>query len=222
MVSNSKLYANVMAKLKFDPRIDESDITVAIKNKNGRDNIVVLGGKVRTYSEKHMAEEAVEKIEAVRGVANELEVDVSSQDRKSDADIAQAALNSLRWTVLLPDEKIKVAVENGCLTLVGEVDYKYQLDRAYDAVKDLPGVTYVINNIKIATNISPVDVKDNIIEEFERNARIDANNIRVEVNGSKVILRGEVRNLDEYREAKDAAWDIPGVTEVVADDLDIS
>jgi osmotically-inducible protein OsmY len=78
MVSNSKLYANVMAKLKFDPRIDESDITVAIKNKNGRDNVVVLGGKVKTYSEKHMAEEAVEKIKAVRGVANELEVDVSS------------------------------------------------------------------------------------------------------------------------------------------------
>lgn len=44
MVSNSKLYTNVMEKLKFDPRIDESDITVAIKNKNGRDNIVVLEG----------------------------------------------------------------------------------------------------------------------------------------------------------------------------------
>ena len=77
-----------------------------------------------------MAEKAVEKIEAFKGVANELEVDVSSQDRKSDANIAQAALNSLRWTVLLPDEKIKVAVENGCLTLVGEVDYKYQKDRS--------------------------------------------------------------------------------------------
>jgi osmotically-inducible protein OsmY len=128
----------------------------------------------------------------------------------------------LRWTVLLPNEKIKVAVKNGCLTLVGEVDYKYQKDRAHDEVKDLPGVTYVINKIKIATNISPVDVKDNIIKEFERNARIDSNNIRVEVDGSKVILSGEVRNFDEYREAMDAAWDIPGVTEVVADDLDIS
>ena len=33
MVSNSKLYAKVMAKLKFEPSLDESDITVAIKNK---------------------------------------------------------------------------------------------------------------------------------------------------------------------------------------------
>ena len=63
---------------------------------------------------------------------------------------------------------------------------------------------------------------DNIIEEFERNARIDTNNIQVEVDGSKAISKEEVRNLDEYPEAKDDAWDIPGVTEVMADDLDIS
>lgn len=69
-----------------------------------------------------MAEEAVGKIDAVRGVANALEVNVSYQDKKNDADIVQAALNSLRWTVFLPDEKTKVAVENGCLILVGEVE----------------------------------------------------------------------------------------------------
>ena len=221
MVSNSKLYAKVMAKLRFEPGLDQSDITVAIKNKNGIDNIVVLGGKVETYAEKQIAEEAVEKIETVRGVANELEVDISSKDKKSDADIVQAALTSLKWTVLVPHEKIKVAAEKGCITLVGEVDYHYQKDRAYGAVKNLPGVTYVINEIKITTHISPVDVKDNIRDEFERNARIDANNIQVEVKGSKVILKGSVKNFDEYREAKDAAWAIPGVTDVEVEQLTI-
>ena len=219
MVSNSKLYAKVMAKLRFEPGLDQSDITVAIKNKNGIDNIVVLGGKVETYAEKQIAEEAVEKIETVRGVANELEVDISSKDKKSDADIVQAALNSLRWTVLIPHEKIKVAVEKGSVTLVGEVEYYYQKDRAYDAVKNLPGVTYVINEIKVAASVSPVDVKDNIRDEFERNARIDANNIQVEVEGSEVTLKGEVRSLDEYREAENAAWAVPGVTEVMTSQL---
>jgi len=219
MVSNSKLYAKVMAKLRFEPGLDQSDITVAIKNKNGIDNIVVLGGKVKTYAEKQIAEEAVEKIETVRGVANELEVDITSKDKKSDADIVQAALNSLRWTVLIPDEKIKVAVDKGCITLVGEVEYYYEKDRAYDAVKNLPGVTYVINEIKVAASVSPVDVKDNIRDEFERNARIDANNIQVEVEGSEVTLKGEVRSLDEYREAENAAWAVPGVTEVMTSQL---
>ena len=219
MVSNSKLYAKVMAKLRFEPGLDQSDITVAIKNKNGIDNIVVLGGKVKTYAEKQIAEEAVEKIETVRGVANELEVDITSKDKKSDADIVQAALNSLRWTVLIPDEKIKVAVDKGCITLVGEVEYYYEKDRAYDAVKNLPGVTYVINEIKVAASVSPVDVKDNIRDEFERNARIDANNIQVEVEGSEVTLKGEVRSLDEYREAENEAWAVPGVTEVMTSQL---
>jgi osmotically-inducible protein OsmY len=219
MVSNSKLYAKVMAKLRFEPGLDQSDITVAIKNKNGIDNIVVLGGKVGTYAEKQIAEEAVEKIETVRGVANELEVDISSKDKKSDADIVQAALDSLRWTVLIPDEKIKVAVDKGCITLVGEVEYYYEKDRAYNAVKNLPGVTHVINEIKVAASVSPVDVKDNIRDEFERNARIDANNIQVEVEGSEVTLKGEVRSLDEYREAENAAWAVPGVTEVMTSQL---
>jgi osmotically-inducible protein OsmY len=219
MISNSKLYAKVMAKLRFEPGLDQSNITVAIKNKNGIDNIVVLGGKVETYAEKQIAEEAVEKIETVRGVANELEVDISSKDKKSDADIVQAALDSLRWTVLIPDEKIKVAVDKGCITLVGEVEYYYEKDRAYNAVKNLPGVTHVINEIKVAASVSPVDVKDNIRDEFERNARIDANNIQVEVEGSEVTLKGEVRSLDEYREAENAAWAVPGVTEVMTSQL---
>jgi osmotically-inducible protein OsmY len=219
MISNSKLYAKVMAKLRFEPGLDQSDITVAIKSKNGIDNIVVLGGKVGTYAEKQIAEEAVEKIETVRGVANELEVDISSKDKKSDADIVQAALDSLRWTVLIPDEKIKVAVDKGCITLVGEVEYYYEKDRAYNAVKNLPGVTHVINEIKVAASVSPVDVKDNIRDEFERNARIDANNIQVEVEGSEVTLKGEVRSLDEYREAENAAWAVPGVTEVMTSQL---
>jgi osmotically-inducible protein OsmY len=80
-------------------------------------------------------------------------------------------------------------------------------------------VTYVINEINVLANISPVDVMDNIREEFERNARIDANNTQVEVEGSEVTLKGEVKSLDEYREAENAAWAVPGVTEVVTSQL---
>ena len=78
---------------------------------------------------------------------------------------------------------------------------------------------YPVLQIKVAASVSPVDVKDNIRDEFERNARIDANNIQVEVEGSEVTLKGEVRSLDEYREAENAAWAVPGVTEVMTSQL---
>lgn len=211
MVANDDLYTNVMDQLHFEPNIDEANITISIKDKD----IVVLGGKVKSYSEKYLAEKAIEKIEKVKGVANELIVDLASSYKRSDADIAQAALNSLEWSMFVPYEKIKVAVDNGCLTLVGDVEYNYQKVRAEKAVRDLYGVTTVINNMQVKPSISPSEVKDKIIKEFERNARIDANNIKVEVSGSKVTLKGSVQNIDQETEAKTAAWSVSGVTEVI-------
>jgi osmotically-inducible protein OsmY len=59
------------------------------------------------------------------------------------------------------------------------------------------------------------------MSEFQRNAALDAKNISVEVEGSKVILNGKVRSLAEKEEAKTAAWAVHGVSEV-ADHLIIS
>ena len=217
MVANGSLYANVMEKLRFEPNINESHITIAIKG----NRIVTLGGKVKSYTEKRLAEEAVEKIESVKGIANELEVDFSTSYERDDVDIVKAALNTLKWTFLVPDEQIKIAVEKGHLTLTGDVEYNYQKERAQSAVQDLYGVTFVTNNIKVKPSVTPFEVKEKIIKEFERNAHIDASNIRVEVDGDKVTLKGSVKNFDEDKEAKTAAWSVPGVGSVV-DQLEIS
>ena len=205
MVANGSLYTNVMEKLKFEPSIDESRITVAIKG----DGIVVLGGKVASYSEKYLAERAVEKIETVKGIANELEIELTPSYKRDDADIVKEALNALKWTFLVPHERIKITVEKGHLTLSGDLEYNYQKERAEEAVEGLYGVTFVTNNIKIipnlSTKLSPIEIKEKIIKEFERNARIDASNIQVEVDGNKVTLKGSVKNFDEEREARTAA-----------------
>jgi osmotically-inducible protein OsmY len=217
MVANGSLYTHVMEKLRFEPNIDEANITVAIKG----DGIVVLGGKVKTYIEKRLAEEAVEKIETVKGVANELEVDLTASYKRNDADIIKAALSALQWSVLVPVDKIKIAVEKGHLTLTGNVEYNYQKERAQKIVENLYGVTFVTNNIKVMPKVSPFEVKEKIIKEFERNARIDASNIQVEVEGNKVTLKGSVKNFDEDKEARTAAWSVPGVSQVT-DNLRIS
>ncbi len=206
-----------MEKLKFEPTIDASNITIAIKE----DGIVVLGGKVKSYSEKYLAEKAVEKIESVRAVANEIEVELLLGYKRADVDIIKAALHALRWMLLVPHERIKIIVEQGHLTLDGDVNFHYQKERAEKVVRDLYGIVSITNNIKVKSNIAPSEVKEKIIKEFERNARIDASNIQVEVDGSKVILKGKVKNLDEDKEARTAAWSIPGVTSVI-DQLEIS
>lgn len=216
MIANGNLYNNIMEKLRFAPFLDESNITISVKD-NG---IVILGGKVKSYTEKELAEEAVEKIRKVRGIANELEVELVSTYKRNDTDIVKAALNALKWKMFVPEEKIKVVVTNGYLTLSGEVEYNYQKEKALEAVKDLYGVVSVNNEIMIKPRVTPIEVKEKIIKEFERNARIDANNIKVEVEGGKVTLKGKVKNFDEGREARNAAWSIPGVNSVL-DELQI-
>lgn len=211
MLSNSSLYTNVMEKLRFEPSINDSRITVAIKS----GCIVVLGGKVGSYSEKLLAETAVEKIASVQGVANELEVDFSVIYKRDDVDIVKAALNALKWSFLVPHDQIKVAVTSGHITLTGEVQYNYQKERAKNLIQDLYGVVLLTNNIKIKPSVTPFEVKEKIIKEFERNARIDANNIQIEVAGSQVTLKGSVKNFNENGEAVTAAWSVPGVTRVI-------
>jgi hypothetical protein len=60
----------------------------------------------------------------------------------------------------------------------------------------------------------PTDLKQSIERALVRNAEIDARNITVEVEGSKVILRGTVRSYAEKKAAEEAAWAAPGVTEM--------
>ncbi|MBV0900031.1 MAG: BON domain-containing protein [Wolbachia endosymbiont of Fragariocoptes setiger] len=211
MVTNGELYTNVMDKLRFEPGIDQSNITISIKD-NG---VVILGGKVKSYAEKCLAEKAVQKLKQVKGIANELEVDLKPDYKRNDDDIVQVALTTLKWAFFVPHQQIKVTLENGHLTLTGDVEYHYQKEYAQEAVQYLYGVTYVTNDIKVKPSVDAVEVKDKITKEFERNARIDANNIQVEVNGSGVTLKGKIRNFDERKEARAAAWAVPGVTNVI-------
>jgi osmotically-inducible protein OsmY len=212
MVANGKLYTTVMEKLNFEPRLDSSDITISIKDPE----IVVLAGSVKSYIEKSIAETSVKNIPGVKAVVDELRVDSSTWRKRNDSDIAKAATHALEWNVLVPSDSIKVVVEDGCVTLTGEVEWKYQKHSAWSAVSNLLGVRSVLNNITVkpSTNINIGKVKEQIAKEFERNARFEANKVQVEVIEGKIILKGELSNLDEVDEAEEAAWSVEGVAEV--------
>ena len=211
MTKTGDLYATIMEKLEFEPGLDASKINISAKDSG----VVVLGGEVTSYAEKHIAEQALQKIKGINGIADELRVNLASNYVRSDLDIMKSAINALEWNFFVPAEKIKLVVEKGYLTLSGEVERYYQKIHAQKAIENLFGVIGVSNNITVKSAVNPIDVKNKIIKEFERNARIDGSNINVEVEGTKVILKGKVKNFDEDREARVAAWSIPGVTNVI-------
>jgi len=199
-----------MRELRFDPRVDASKIGV-MTTPSG---VVTLTGTVNTYMEKLAAEEAAKRVHGVRAVANDIEVFISGGDRRSDMDIAEAALIALKARAT-PLDDIKVTVKGGWVTLEGEVEYYFQKQEAEQAISPLAGVKGVTNNIRVRPR--PADegeIKKQIQDALVRNARLDAQNISVRVEGTKVILEGPVRSWAEREEAENAAWAIPGVLAV--------
>ncbi|MCU1468087.1 MAG: Transport-associated protein [Actinomycetia bacterium] len=207
MTTDNELRRNVERELEWEPSVDERRIGVSVV-----DGIVTLTGEVSSFGEKWRAERAVERVSGVKGIANELEVKVASE--RSDTDIAKAAVDALKWNVMVPSDKVTVKVSKGWLTLDGEVRWDYQRRAADRAVRDLPGVRGVSNLIQIKPRVEPDHVKEKIEETFKRVATLDANRITVQVEGSEVTLRGTVRSWVERHEAEKAAWAAPGVTAV--------
>jgi osmotically-inducible protein OsmY len=94
------------------------------------------------------------------------------------------------------------------------VDWNYQRQAAVDTIKSLYGVRWVNNAITIKTGVIANDIRKKIKDAIARNAAVDADNVSVEVAGSKVILRGIVRSFAEREDAEYSAWAAPGVTAV--------
>jgi osmotically-inducible protein OsmY len=214
MKTDSELQQDVISELKWEPTIQVAEIGVAVKN-----GVVTLSGYVDSYAKKWAAERAVKRVSGVTAVAEAIEVRLSGVYRRDDEDIARSAKVTLDLNFWVPDDRVKVMVQNGRITLSGDVDHYYQKERAEDAVRHMIGVVGVTNEITIKPPVPKVkafEVKNDIKGALKRNARLlrDAEKIQVEVSGSKVILSGSVGSWADYDEAEWTAYCAPGVSTI--------
>ncbi len=210
MKSDAQLKRDITSELEWDPSVNATNVGVAVK-----EGVVTLTGHLETYAEKHAIERAVQRVEGVQALAVELDVKLDPGHQRSDSDIAAAAESALQWHALVPDDRVRVKVEKGWVTLSGEVDWEFQRASAEKAVRPLTGVVGLSNAITLKVKTTPGNISTRISDALARQAEREAKGIEVKVSGSVVTLSGKVHSWAERTAAQGAAWSAPGITQVV-------
>jgi osmotically-inducible protein OsmY len=209
MSQDRELQESVMAELGWEPSIDAAHIGVAANA-----GVVTLTGRVQSFPQKVAAKRAAARVKGVKAVAEDIEVKLPYDIRRGDEGIAGAAIECLAWDASVPSDAIEIRVENGWITLNGEVDWRFQKEAAAQAVRTLIGVIGVSNQIEIKPTVNADDVGQNITRALHRSWFYDPNMIKVSAQGGTIRLTGQVTTWNARDLAGKTAWSAPGATSV--------
>jgi osmotically-inducible protein OsmY len=209
MKTDSELKKDVLAELAWDPLVPETRIGVAVA-----DGVVTLTGHLDSYAEKIAAKHAAERVIGVKALAVEIDVTPLGIHQRSDTEIAAAAEHALGWNTSIPQDRVKVTVEKGWVTLTGELDWNFQRRAVERLIRPLKGVVGITDNIRLKTAAAPVNLSSRIQDALVRQAVREARRIEVAMDGSVVTLKGQVHSWAERSAAEGATWAAPGVSRV--------
>jgi osmotically-inducible protein OsmY len=205
--TDTQIHRDVLEELTWDPRVDETEVGVEVDK-----GVVTLTGTVTSWAKRVAAQDAARRVTGVLDVANDITVKTPGGLVRSDTEIAQAVRQTLQWDVFVPDEKITSTVTDGWVTLAGTVERLSERDDAERAVRNLAGVTVVVNKITVTPgNPVSADVRKAIERALDRRAEREARHLTVDVHEGVATLSGPVRSWAERRAVLGAARFTPGV-----------
>jgi osmotically-inducible protein OsmY len=209
MKSDSELQRNVQNAINWEPSLTAAEIGVTAKS-----GVVSLTGTVDSFAKKVAAENAAKKVIGVKALVENIKVRFPSSWGKSDAEVANEVVYSLisNWSV--PNDQVSVKVEDGWVTLEGELPWNHQRVSAKNSITHLAGVRGVTSEIKIKPECNDAIEQKDIEDAIARNWNVDDHDISVKVSGTTVTLNGKVHSWYQHDEAERIAWNTPGIWHV--------
>jgi osmotically-inducible protein OsmY len=212
MAFDAELQQAVLAELGWDPSVAAEHIGVTANA-----GVVTLTGHVETFAEKNAAESAARRVRGVKAVAEDILVQLPFERTRGDDDIAAAVLERLAWDTSVPPDAIMVKVEQGWITLTGQVAWYYQKEAADQDVRRLHGVVGVSNDVIVKPTVDVTGISNKIRHALHRSWLLDDENVTVRADGGHVRLTGTVHSPHDRQVAWATAWAAPGTTSVEND-----
>ncbi len=209
MKKNDELQKDVQDAIRWEPLLNAAEIGVTAK-----DGVVSLTGMVDSYAKKMEAENAAKRVIGVKALVVHIQVKIPNQWAKTDAEIANDILAILKSNFYVPYKHLKIQVENGWVTLDGELPWDYQREAVKNAVKYLRGVKGVTSNLGILSDIRNAIEQKDVENAIARSGLLSNTHIRVYVSDTTVTLTGTVNSLFQKEEAGRIAWNTPGISQV--------
>lgn len=210
MKNDLEIQADVLAEMRWDPKINAPQIGVEVSN-----GVVTLSGYVESYLEKISAEKAAKRVIGVGAIAQEIKVLLPGSSIRSDTEIARQIQSIISWSDIDPNDQIHIKVEHGFVTLSGKVEAFYKKELAQKYASNMLGVTGICNLIEIEPKLTGSVIKKDIQDAFTRQAIDQAQKLDIMINQNIVTIAGKVKSWSERNSAINAAWSIPTVKNVI-------
>jgi len=218
--ANRTMTPTTIADAVDDELLFDHAVTAHRVDVNVADGIVTLTGEVNSLLASHRAAEIATTVKGVRAVVNRLDVRV--YEDMTDKQIRQNVSNALLNDPATDSYEVAVTVNDGVVTLKGDVDSFQEKHLSEKVARGVKGVREINNKIDIDFDEDRLDteLRKEIAQLLRWNTLIDDALIDVKVDGGNVTLTGTVGSAAEKRRAQYAAY-ISGVTDVNVENLDV-
>ncbi|WP_071336270.1 BON domain-containing protein [Burkholderia contaminans] len=127
--------------LQWDAGLGEQAVHVTVES-----GCVTLSGEVMWGYQMQEAERAVERLRGVTRILNEIHV----RPHPTHSDVAGKIEAALIRHAAEEAGQVGITVQDGCVTLTGQVDSLQQRRLAFDAAWSAPGVRDVVDQLSVA------------------------------------------------------------------------